>query len=108
MRFAADQFGIHVILWSALMLAYGSIVFVYTVYLKDADYEAFLPWSLRLLLYSIPYALAPWVGLGMGAFILGTFGSRAAHRFGYASLFLGAAYSLFYVGSWLSASVIVN
>jgi hypothetical protein len=85
------------------MLTCGSILLMRNALRKNADYEAFLPWQLRLLLYSIPYALVPLAGLGMGAFILATFLGRSAHRFAHSSLYLGFAYSLFYLGYWISA-----
>lgn len=96
------EFAAKLVLLSVALLACGSTLLIRNVLRKNTDYESFLSRQLRLLLYSIPYALVPVAGLGMGAFILATFHGRSAHRFGHSSLYLGFAYSLFYLGCWLS------
>jgi TctA family transporter len=71
---------------------------------RDSEYENFMPWSLRLLIYGLGYGILPVVGIAVGVYML-TRASRVRHKFGKGSLFISAVYSCLYASSYFGLAL---
>ncbi|MBI1746367.1 MAG: hypothetical protein HYR55_07240 [Acidobacteria bacterium] len=74
-----------------IALIIAMVIFVKNIIYKQKDYEEFLPWSVRLLIYGIAYPLLPFVGLGVGAYYL-TKGNSVQRRFARGSIFVSIVF----------------
>ena len=74
----------------------GFAVFVRNVIRKDGEYERYLAWPVRFLLYSVSYVLVPPAGLAIGLYLVVYKASLESRKFGMASLFVSTVYLVIY------------
>lgn len=78
---------------SAVGIFVGLTIFIVNIAGKDEEYENFLPWSARLIIYGLAYALFPPAGIVSGLYFAAS-PSPIRKRFGVGSLYISAVYVL--------------
>lgn len=71
---------------------------------RDNEYEHFMPWSLRFLIYALCYPILPVVGIPIGLYML-TRSSNVGRKFGRGSLFVSVVYGCFYASVYFGLGI---
>jgi hypothetical protein len=75
----------------------AACIFIRNCLQKDKNYEAYLAWPIRLLLYSVSYVLVPFAGIATGIYLYSRGTSHEQRKFGRAAFFVSLVHLLFYL-----------